>query len=55
MKKENTNLKISELNEEFQNTDYVDKKVYAEYVLIGTLASILMALIAASFISVLVH
>jgi hypothetical protein len=33
----------------------LDKKVYAEYVLIGTLASILMALIAASFISVLVH
>ena len=26
MKKENTNLKISELNKAFQNTDYVDKK-----------------------------
>ena len=32
----------------------LDKKVYAEYVLIGTLASILMALIAASFISLLI-
>jgi len=29
----------------------LDKKAFAEYVLIGTLASILIALIAASFIS----
>ena len=33
----------------------LDKKVYAEYVLIGTLASILIALAAASFVAVLVH
>jgi hypothetical protein len=32
----------------------LDKKVYAEYVLIGTLASILIALVAASFISVFI-
>ncbi len=32
----------------------LDNKVYAEYVLIGTLASILIALMAASFISLLV-
>ncbi|MBG0785556.1 MAG: hypothetical protein H0S79_10685 [Anaerolineaceae bacterium] len=33
----------------------LDKKVYAEYVLIGTLASILLALIAASLVSGLVR
>jgi len=32
----------------------LDKKAFAEYVLIGTLASILIALIAASFISSLI-
>ena len=33
MKEENANLKISELNKAFQNTDYVDKKVLRNFYL----------------------